>query len=146
MSLLVLHTFSINPLSANPQNGQTHSNKTNCLSVFQYFVGLAPKGVIALTRFSRFFGLIHAPFIFYDSCFFIHHVLIRISKIWQIGAISKFLLSSICLQSKEFTLHKKWSFPLRISSVNVTKSAGKCNGKLIFSVVFQMICCIGWSP
>ena len=23
-------------------------------------------------------------------------------------------------------LHKKWSFPLRISSVNVTKSAGKC--------------------
>ena len=24
------------------------------------------------------------------------------------------------------TLHKKWSFPLRISSVNVTKSAGKC--------------------
>ena len=39
-------------------------------------------------------------------------------------------------------LHKKWSFPLRISSVNVTKSAGKCafgniywrnlNGKLHF--------------
>ena len=24
------------------------------------------------------------------------------------------------------TLHKKWSFPLRISSVNVTKSAGDC--------------------
>ena len=24
------------------------------------------------------------------------------------------------------TLHKKWSFPLRISSVNVTKSAGSC--------------------
>ena len=24
------------------------------------------------------------------------------------------------------TLHKKWSFPLRISSVNVTKSAGNC--------------------
>ena len=23
-------------------------------------------------------------------------------------------------------LHKKWSFPLRISSVNVTKSAGNC--------------------
>ena len=26
----------------------------------------------------------------------------------------------------ENTLHKKWSFPLRISSVNVTKSAGTC--------------------
>ena len=24
------------------------------------------------------------------------------------------------------TLNKKWSFPLRISSVNVTKSAGSC--------------------
>ena len=24
------------------------------------------------------------------------------------------------------TLYKKWSFPLRISSVNVTKSAGNC--------------------
>ena len=40
------------------------------------------------------------------------------------------------------TLHKKWSFPLRISSINVTKSAGNCelvifteeilNGKLGF--------------
>ena len=28
------------------------------------------------------------------------------------------------------TLHKKWSFPLQISSVIVTKSAGNCNGKL----------------
>ena len=25
-----------------------------------------------------------------------------------------------------YTLHKKWSFPLRISSVNVTKSEGNC--------------------
>ena len=24
------------------------------------------------------------------------------------------------------TLHKKWSFPLRVSSVNLTKSAGNC--------------------
>ena len=31
----------INPLSANPQNGQT-----NCLSVFAHFVGLALKGLI----------------------------------------------------------------------------------------------------
>ena len=31
---------------------------------------------------------------------------------------------------KEFllvqTLHKKWTFPLRISSINVTKSTGNC--------------------
>ena len=29
-------------------------------------------------------------------------------------------------EKKDYTLHKKWSFPLRISSVNVTKSAGNC--------------------
>ena len=29
-------------------------------------------------------------------------------------------------------LHKKWSFPLRISSVNVTKSAGKCRFSHIY--------------
>ena len=28
--------------------------------------------------------------------------------------------------SQLLPLHKKWSFPLRISSVNVTKSAGNC--------------------
>ena len=27
---------------------------------------------------------------------------------------------------RNLTLHKKWSFPLRISSANVTKSAGNC--------------------
>ena len=27
---------------------------------------------------------------------------------------------------QKLTMHKKWSFPLRISSVNVTKSAGIC--------------------
>ena len=26
----------------------------------------------------------------------------------------------------KIALHRKWSFPLRISSVNVTKSAGSC--------------------
>ena len=34
-----------------------------------------------------------------------------------------------CLENLQIewkTLHKKWSFPLRISSVNVTKSAGNC--------------------
>ena len=32
-----------NPLSTTPQNGQTDSN--NCLSVFDYFMGLALKGL-----------------------------------------------------------------------------------------------------
>ena len=30
------------------------------------------------------------------------------------------------IADKEYTLHKKWIFPLRISSVNVNKSAGIC--------------------
>ena len=30
---------------------------------------------------------------------------------------------------QEQTLHKKWIFPLRISSVNVTKSAGNCRAQ-----------------
>ena len=30
------------------------------------------------------------------------------------------------LPQKSMTLHKKWSFPLSISSVNETKSAGNC--------------------
>ena len=30
------------------------------------------------------------------------------------------------VKKKTLTLHKKWSFPLKISSVNVTKSAGNC--------------------
>ena len=33
-------------------------------------------------------------------------------------------LSELCRVRLWDTLHKKWSFPLRISSVNVTKSAG----------------------
>ena len=32
------------------------------------------------------------------------------------------------------TLHKKWSFPLWISSANVTKSAGNCAGTLFCAV------------
>ena len=38
----------VKPLSANPANGQTHSNNalavSNCLSVFEHSVGLALKG------------------------------------------------------------------------------------------------------
>ena len=70
--MLVLHTFRVNPLSGNPQNGQTHLNKTNFVSVFHHFAGLALNRLIELTRFSRFFGLIHASFGFNDACFFIH--------------------------------------------------------------------------
>ena len=31
-----------------------------------------------------------------------------------------------CLRSYSYKLHKNWSFPLKISSVNVAKSAGNC--------------------
>ena len=31
--------------------------------------------------------------------------------------------------------HKKWSFPLRISPVNVTKSAGNCDCAVIFAII-----------
>ena len=50
--------------------------------------------------------------------------------------------SNIRVKFSQYSLHKKWSLPLRISSVNVTKSAGNCgfstfteeilNGKLQF--------------
>ena len=36
------------------------------------------------------------------------------------------LLSLFKQASTLYTLHKKWSFPLRICSVNVTKSVGNC--------------------
>ena len=39
---------------------------------------------------------------------------------------------------KHLPLQKKWSFPLRISSVNVTKSAVICNGKLHFLCSIRM--------
>ena len=38
-------------------------------------------------------------------------------------------------------LHKKWSFALRISSVNVTKSAGNCSHLLKKSLVESFIFC-----
>ena len=37
-----------------------------------------------------------------------------------------------CSQRVIITLHKKWSFPLRISSVNVTKSAVSCGSGHIY--------------
>ena len=36
------------------------------------------------------------------------------------------ILSAFNLIQKQPSLHKKWSFPLRIYSVNVTKSTGNC--------------------
>ena len=36
------------------------------------------------------------------------------------------ILCKVGITLQEYTLHKKWSFPLKISSVNVTKSAGNC--------------------
>ena len=47
---LIESPLSVSPLSANPQNGQTHSN--NCLSVFDHFVGLVLKGLKVLIYFS----------------------------------------------------------------------------------------------
>ena len=52
--MISLRVTIINPLSATPQNGQTHSNNssakmlTNCLSVFHHFVGLTLKRIIFL--------------------------------------------------------------------------------------------------
>ena len=37
------------------------------------------------------------------------------------------------------TLHKKWSFPQRISSVNVTKSAGNCGKTLVENFIFWAV-------
>ena len=64
------------------------------------------------------------------------------------------LLKKLCYCSCG-SLHKKWSFPLRISSVNVTKFAGNCgfghicrrnlNGKLYFSYSFLLLSLIMFS-
>ena len=48
-----------NPLSANPQNGQTHSNNSSTtadgLFVFDHFVGLALKGLIHWFKWLKVF-------------------------------------------------------------------------------------------
>ena len=57
MKTNVLEDFDICisvPLSANPKNGQAHSNNslavlsTNCLRLFDHFVGLALKGLTSI--------------------------------------------------------------------------------------------------
>ena len=57
------------------------------------------------------------------------------------------LKSFECMNIMSLTLHRKCSFPLRLSSVNVTKSAGNCgfghitekilNGKLYLKTIFD---------
>ena len=53
-----------------------------------------------------------------------------IKKILSIDYVNIDLFSVIVFMDfarwQNYILHKKWSFPLRISSVNVTKSAGNC--------------------
>ena len=46
--------------------------------------------------------------------------------LWDIIDCLNLTVSSRYLQAMYITLHKKWSFPLRISSVNVTKSSVSC--------------------
>ena len=48
------------------------------------------------------------------------------AKICQLQNLSNIKIFTKLLESKLDSLHKKWSFPLRISSVNVTKSAVSC--------------------
>ena len=58
-SIVSVHFIkTLNPLSANLQNGQSHSNNSsNCLSVFNHFVGLALKGLrIHALNFLLFFN------------------------------------------------------------------------------------------
>ena len=49
---------------------------------------------------------------------------------WALGYFS--VGHDIFWEFPNLTLHKKWSFPLRNSSVNVTKSAVSCGFRLIY--------------
>ena len=50
----------------------------------------------------------------------------------NLGYFSAFCVIMFVEYFLRFTLHKKWIFPLRISSVNVTKSTGNCGFGHIF--------------
>ena len=50
----------------------------------------------------------------------------------NLGYFSAFFVIMFVEYFARFTLHKKWIFPLRISSVNVTKSTGNCGFGHIF--------------
>ena len=71
--------------------------------------------------------------------------------IWYSDSITELfepLVCKLCLTCLHIILHKKWSFPLRISSINITNSAANCglvtftekilNGKLHF------FCSVPW--
>ena len=65
-----------------------------------------------------------------SSNFFVCYVQKKyFSKILKINLRQKLIQHLLIKQEvpkQEVLLHKKWNFPLRISSVNVTKSAGNC--------------------
>ena len=107
---------------------------------------------------------------FTERLFFSHYVDVlsscmyfTIDKYWFTGntlVLSNFIISLETSSMERFiysfwssyhSLHKKWSFPLRISSVNVTKSAVLCtfteeilNGKLHFCAVIPL--CLSSTP
>ena len=132
-----------NPLSVNPTKWSktlkhfVSNLPTNCLSWFDLFMGLALKG---LTRgFFRVSKIVPVD-ITWESIFF---AWVKVILIWVISGCHSFCVGLknlimgytwIDIFSNELImvyrilhkLHKKWSFPLRTSSVNVTKSAVFC--------------------
>ena len=68
------------------------------------------------------------------------------SRIFFQNSIHNLYSQFICITTKFYgrrksTLHKKWSFPLRISSVNVTKSAGNWSHLLKKPLMENFIFC-----
>ena len=72
--------------------------------------------------------------------------LYKLIHFYQLGFLLPIFYLNVSV--KIWTLHKKWSFPLRISSINVTKSPGNCgfghtfteeirNGKLHFFIQWE---------
>ena len=66
---------------------------------------------------------------FIGKCLFKYYIFLSISFFTQ----NDILVS--CKSILQWTLHKKWSFPFRISSINVTKSAVSCG----FDHIYQKI-------
>ena len=50
--------------------------------------------------------------------------------------------NEVSFRTSCFTLHKQWSFPLKISSVNVTKSAVSCGFGLIYWRKLHFLCSV----
>ena len=69
---------------------------------------------------------------FIGKCLFKYYILLNTplkKEYYKFLSISFFTKNDILVSFKsilQWTLHKKWSFPFRISSVNVTKSAVSC--------------------